>query len=138
MGYGCKILSLGYKLWIVLKYHLSYFMIISQQCYIPTTTGARRSRSTLALSSQLLKKEFRVVRCLQSILTQTLWLLIHLPRDLTPKVFYKHTAHMGVVSLEDMSFQWEFVFWMVFSCTHTLWLFMVIYCRNKVYGLFSL
>ena len=33
-----------------------------------------------------------------------------LTRGLSPKVFYEHTAHMGVVFLKDMLFQWEFVF----------------------------
>ena len=27
-----------------------------------------------------------------------------LPKGLPPKVFYEHTAHMGVVSLQDVSF----------------------------------
>ena len=46
---------------------LRYFVIISQQYYIPITTRAQRSQSILTSSSQLLKREFRVVRCLQNI-----------------------------------------------------------------------
>ena len=33
-----------------------------------------------------------------------------LTKGLPPKVFHEHTAHMGVVSLQDMSFWREFVF----------------------------
>ena len=87
MGYGCGITSLGCELWMELKDHLNYFLTISQQCYISTTTGAHRSRSIQTSSSQLLKKEFRVVRCLQSIFAQTPWLWIRLLRDYHPKSF---------------------------------------------------
>ena len=33
-----------------------------------------------------------------------------LKKGLPPKVFHEHTIHMGVVSIDDMWFQWEFVF----------------------------
>ena len=33
-----------------------------------------------------------------------------LTKGLSPKVFLEHSAHMGVVSLDDVSFEWEFVF----------------------------
>ena len=32
-----------------------------------------------------------------------------LTKGVLPKVFYEHTAHMGVMLFEDIQFQWEFV-----------------------------
>ena len=67
MGCGYKNLQLDYELWMVLKDHLRYFVIISQLCYIPTTTGAQRSRSIFLVVKERVQngqKEFRMVRCL--------------------------------------------------------------------------
>ena len=37
-----------------------------------------------------------------------------LAKRLPPKIFHEHVARMGVVSLKDIQFQWEFVF--ICSC----------------------
>ena len=33
-----------------------------------------------------------------------------LTKGLPPKVFHEHTTHIGVISFQDVSFKWEFVF----------------------------
>ena len=38
-----------------------------------------------------------------------------LTKGLPPKIFHEHTAHMGVMTLEDIQFQWEFVSLLVFQ-----------------------
>ena len=50
-------------------------------------------------------------------------------KGLLLKVFHKHTAHMGVVSIDDMLFEWEFVFRFLLSYRHIYEYFM----QNKVY-----
>ena len=71
MEYNCEILSLNYTFFVVLKYHQRYIGKISQQSCIPITTGAPGSQNILTSSSWLLKKEFKVVKFLLSILAQT-------------------------------------------------------------------
>ena len=61
-------------------------------------------------------------------------------KGLPPKVFHEHTAHMGVVSIQDMSFWWEFVFYMfLFVDTFVIDImdFKVI-CCSKVFSFHSL
>ena len=42
MEYGYEILSRGFVFWMALKDHLSYFVTINQQYYIPTTIGVQQ------------------------------------------------------------------------------------------------
>ena len=50
-GIWLQNLSLDCRLWMILKDHSRYFVIIRQQCCIPITIGARQSRSILTSSS---------------------------------------------------------------------------------------
>ena len=106
MEYGCKILSRGCVFWMVLKDHLSYFVTINQQYYIPTTTttGVRQSQNFIDIKFLVVKE--RVQSGLISIENIGINSMIADPltKGLPPKVFHEHTAHMGVVSLQDMSF----------------------------------
>ena len=54
-----------------------------------------------------------------------------------PKVFHEYTARMGVMSLDDAQFQWEFVTFNAFILQKNFQLFYfimfkVIFCKNKV------
>ena len=59
-------------------------------------------------------------------------------KGLPPKVFHEHTARMGVMSFDDIQFQWEFVILdalmitNIFSVIIVYGYFEVIFCRNKI------
>ena len=61
-----------------------------------------------------------------------------LTKGVPPKVFHEHTTRMGVMSLDDAQFQWEFVILNAFMSQTNFQLFQfimfkVIFCRNKVF-----
>ena len=50
-------------------------------------------------------------------------------KGLPPTIFRKHTIHMGVISIDDMQFRWEFVF----GCHSVVDIFYEYFLQNKVY-----
>ena len=59
-----------------------------------------------------------------------------LTKGLPPKMFDEHTTHMGISSLKDIQFQWEFVtldalIIQTFFSYFNLWIFWVIFYINK-------
>ena len=50
-----------------------------------------------------------------------------LTKGLPPKGFHEHTARMGVMSFQDIQFQWEFVF---FKCFYDIDMFSVISVKD--------
>ena len=103
MEYGCEILSQGCVFWMALKDHLSYF--VKNKSAVLYSNNNRSSTKSKFLDIKFLVVKERVQSGLISIkhIGTNYMIADPLTKGLPPKVFHEHTAHMGVVSLQDVS-----------------------------------
>ena len=131
MGYCCGILSLGCKLWMILKDHLSYFVTISQQYYIPITTGAWRSRSILTSSSWLLRESSKwlgVYRAYRSKLRGSKWSGVYRAyRNKLPRYFMGTLLIWVLYLFMIYCFSGVYILNAIQLQNIILWIFMVIF-----------
>ena len=130
MGYGCRILSLGSELWMVLKDYLSYFVTISQHLY---SNNSRSSTKSKHIDIKLLVVKERVQSGQVSIEHIGTNSMVANPftKGLPSKVFHEHTTHMGVLSLRICCFSGNLNFECFSVVRHILWLLLWI-----IYGSF--
>ena len=104
MEYGCEILSRGSIFWMALKDHLIYFC--DNKSTVLYSNNNKSSTKSKFIDIKFLVVKERVQSGLISIehIGTNSKIADPLTKGLPPKVFHEHTAHMGVVSLQDMSF----------------------------------
>ena len=77
-------------------------MTISQQCYIPTTTGVQLDKN-IAIKFLVVKERIQDGQISIKHIGTNSMIADPLTKGLPPKVFHEHTAHMGVILCEDIT-----------------------------------
>ena len=79
-----------------MKDHLRYIVTTNQSSCTPITIGARLSQNIIV------KERVRSDQCSIEHISTNSMIADPLTKGLPPKVFYEHTTHIGVVSIDDL------------------------------------